>query len=683
MATKKVYALLVGINDYPAGIQMGGSSVFGKLRGCVPDVRAMEAWLRSRPDVDLQLCCLTDARAVKQAIVDAFEQHLSQAGPADSVLFFFAGHGALERADASLWPSETDGQLECIVCYPEAESGFLLADKELRWLLHRLYTQTGAHITAIFDSCHSGDNVRAAYELVTARPRMRRAHDGTVFAARPWSEFVFAQALDAEGPVTQVADERLPEGCLVQLSAAESNQSAVEQAGRGAFSLYLLRILEQAATLPDYRQLMSLVGHAMRYRYDQRPRMYSPAHESKDLLATTFLNLADVPDQRAAFMTFQPARGGHYLVNRGAIHGLQAGYSEVVATEAGINYRAQVSQVAIDQAELSWDAAAAAALGSGTRAVCIEGLRQVEARLHLAGDQQPNRYFDQLLDQWPAELQLTEQETKAHWVLHRQGGWWWLALPGHAWQPLVTPLQESASAPEKMLAYLRHLARHQLVSQLHNPDQRTAIEPGALTIEAFEVQPDGSEQLISLQDDAWHLRFHPESRGGKQNIRIKISHTGHQADLYVAALILGHDYSVRSQYLLNPSTSYLEAGQHKWLRDHKGSHLALAMEACIYWYQWPEAVDKLLFVYSDHPFDLGVLSMGALPGPFLPEGEPLRAGRDSLPAWADRLKGISWQSRKIALRIANPWYDKMPSADRQRALQDPKTAFWASRLLGG
>jgi len=79
-----LYALLVGINDYPSPIP--------KLSGCVNDVNAISTFLQNRiatdaPDV--QRLTLVDEVATREGIIAAFRQHLGQAIKDDLVLFSY------------------------------------------------------------------------------------------------------------------------------------------------------------------------------------------------------------------------------------------------------------------------------------------------------------------------------------------------------------------------------------------------------------------------------------------------------------------------------------------------------------------------------------------------------------------------------------------------------------------
>jgi hypothetical protein len=95
--TGKKLALLVGINQYPEPI--------GDLSGCLNDVRLQYELLVHRYGFDPQnIVIVADATLslpakahittpTRQAIVTAFQTHLGEAGPEDTVIFHYSGHG--------------------------------------------------------------------------------------------------------------------------------------------------------------------------------------------------------------------------------------------------------------------------------------------------------------------------------------------------------------------------------------------------------------------------------------------------------------------------------------------------------------------------------------------------------------------------------------------------------------
>ncbi len=148
----RIYALLVGINDYVA---------VGKLAGCVADIDAVDALLRKRVAADaLDVLTLRDAGATRVAIIDGFRTHLTQATKDDVAVFYYCGHGSQEAVPpewAALAPTGTNQTIVPV----DARTGdvFDIADKELSALIHEVAT-SGAQVVTLFDSCHSGGVTR-------------------------------------------------------------------------------------------------------------------------------------------------------------------------------------------------------------------------------------------------------------------------------------------------------------------------------------------------------------------------------------------------------------------------------------------------------------------------------------------------------------------------------------------
>ena len=164
--SRTIYALLVGIDDYPAPIP--------KLRGCVNDIEAFADYLRERVAGDkgivLKLKMLKNAEATRQAAVDAFRGHLGQAKKGDIALFCYSGHGSQEQAPEEFWKIEPDHLDETLVCYDSRNAGsWDLADKEIAKLIGEVAAQ-GPHFAVILDCCHSGSGTREIESVVRRAP---------------------------------------------------------------------------------------------------------------------------------------------------------------------------------------------------------------------------------------------------------------------------------------------------------------------------------------------------------------------------------------------------------------------------------------------------------------------------------------------------------------------------------
>ena len=263
------YALLVGIDAYPAPIN--------PLRGCVNDIHRVETMLSERlapangEPHPFRPLVLTDARATRQAIVDGFRQHLSQAGPQDVALFYYSGHGSQAPSPPEFWHLEPDRLDETLVCWdsrlPEPNC-WDLADKELAQLISEI-AAGGAHVVVVLDCCHSGSGTRAAAE---SEVRSRRVP--TDQRIRPIETFLVDAAQAAEFSAGARAAQggggwyTLPRGRHVVLSACSPEEEAKELylggEQRGAFSYYLLETLQRAGAALTYRDLFKRVNALVR-----------------------------------------------------------------------------------------------------------------------------------------------------------------------------------------------------------------------------------------------------------------------------------------------------------------------------------------------------------------------------------------------------------------------------------
>ena len=108
--TRNIYALLVGIDDYPGSVP--------KLEGCVNDINAIAEYLNERIDrhnYEPNIVRLANEEATRQAVINNFEQHLGKAGSNDVALFYYSGHGSQEPAPPEFWHLEPDRMDETLV----------------------------------------------------------------------------------------------------------------------------------------------------------------------------------------------------------------------------------------------------------------------------------------------------------------------------------------------------------------------------------------------------------------------------------------------------------------------------------------------------------------------------------------------------------------------------------------
>lgn len=301
MAPHNIYALLVGINDYPAPVPA--------LRGCLNDVSAMEQTLRDLIDTQqatLDVKVLLNQQASRDGVVAAIRSHLGQAGPGDAAVLYYSGHGSLEKAPAGM----REVYLQTLVCHDSRlPGGWDLADKEMKLLLREL-SGKGGHLLVILDSCHSGSGTRAAEDLVQGCS-IRRCSSRT--DARPEGSFLdgaLAAALAPSAPHTLLA------ACEPYQQARELEFAGVRH---GVFTYYLLRAMRELGTGAAYRDLQRHAYAAVMSRVsDQVPKLEDEG------AGLAFLGGASLRTVHSVEVRFD-VRRGCWVAHGGGLTGLEAG----------------------------------------------------------------------------------------------------------------------------------------------------------------------------------------------------------------------------------------------------------------------------------------------------------------------------------------------------------------------
>lgn len=141
-------ALLIGINYF---------NTRSELRGCINDIRAMQAFLERFGYKSEDMVILTDDQRnpmsipTKANMLRAMQWLVSDARPNDSLFFHYSGHGGTTK---DLDGDEDDGYDETIYPVDYERAGHIVDDQ-----LHDIMVRPlppGCRLTAFFDSCHSG-----------------------------------------------------------------------------------------------------------------------------------------------------------------------------------------------------------------------------------------------------------------------------------------------------------------------------------------------------------------------------------------------------------------------------------------------------------------------------------------------------------------------------------------------
>ncbi len=616
----ELYALLVAIDTYPEGIR--------PLAGCVNDANVMEDLLKTRfAEQPLHLVRLNNQEAERGKIIQAFREHLGQAGKDDIALFFYAGHGSQVPAGGLFKEIEPDDMNESIVCYDSRVLGaYDLVDKDIATLIGEL-TSKGVHVTTIFDSCHSGSVTRDLKDVagaVDATAWERRLEPRTdsqpleAYLARPaWREASrdIPSPPPGMGSLTLALAAYAPDqtGRHVLLAACEDNQTAKEYFGggkrHGAFTYFLTETLRNATEPLGYRELM----HQVRSAVQQSVAMQTPKLESSGgdaIFDNLFLGLT--PSAWADYAIARIGLSGKWTIDRGsmmrvaagdrfALYPMSAGAAELADATKAEAFAAVVS-VTPATAVLQMEAGAHADEGAPYKAVPVSqaalvnvsfqgdpsGVAELEARMARA------RTFRVGAD---AKLR----------VLAKDGGFQVLAGDGGR---VLWPTGPNAADADAVISALNHMTLWMQRLELENPATQIPADwveflitqnPGAADEAALPCPP--------LRQIEWQCER--DASGAVQPKSYKAAVTNKSSKvLYAALLAFSDDWSISTK-LLGAGTQQLGAGETVFAKSGQAVRCWVPEGAA-------ESTDDLLLIVSTDLFDALDFKMPALrePGVF-------------------------------------------------------------------
>lgn len=222
----ETHALLVGVSRYPT------LPAHRQLLGPANDVREFKALLNAAGVTRVRvLAQVGDAEPTRRNILTGLEQLLGQSAVGDTLVAFFAGHGAQQPVPRTT-PNEPDGLDEIFLpqdvgrwnARTKSVDNAIVDDEFARWVA--VARERGRHVWLIFDTCHAGDMAKA---LPKPDQRMREVPPfelgipasipSTVRAAKSLSGASPSQGKNLSQPATR----------FVALYAAEANEPTPEE----------------------------------------------------------------------------------------------------------------------------------------------------------------------------------------------------------------------------------------------------------------------------------------------------------------------------------------------------------------------------------------------------------------------------------------------------------------------
>lgn len=358
--TRRLHALVVGIDRYRYSDARQQGAVFGDLRGAVGDALRFKQALAQVYGVDVDAptdggcdssnaatTTLADDCATRARILAELERRITTLRPGDTLLFYFAGHGSRYRDDeARDQDSGYNGTiLPTDARNPDGSPGDIF-DVELKALKDRA-TAAGLYFVSIFDSCNSATATR----------------DGAAGLSRSAPPLAGAAPPMADAPVVKAAAQP---GYWVHLAAAQDGEEAQETgagaigARAGVFTSALIDALRMPGMADaSFGDLIAEV----------RLRVAARGHVAQTPSAEGALNAAFGARARRAVLFEVAQVAGVPVLQAGASSGMTAGsrFALYASRADAIARRARIASASIGRVDgasstLALDAATAAGL---------------------------------------------------------------------------------------------------------------------------------------------------------------------------------------------------------------------------------------------------------------------------------------------------------------------------------
>ena len=641
---KNLYALLVGINEYPGC----------PLNQCLTDVKKMEQYCLSlTPHFNkVELLLLLDQQASKEAICRELSHLLSKLTDEDSLIFYFSGHGAQEAAGGR-FKAEQDDLLECLVCCPSEGATLsenMLADKELRYLLTQC--PTNPHILTVFDCCHSGDMVRS-----TPKKQVKRMSN--IFPKRAYEGFIFNQELSEQKLKKEGFTTNFSFKNSINISACQSNQFSWEDSQGGVFTRYLLKLLTQTKNLLNYQFLVQWAKLNIRDQtIEKQVPTISVQGAGKLTSRTNWLGIFDQSLYNGGQLVYHEKNG--WQLTLGKLMGIQKG--TLIKVEIGKNavVSGTVQKVGLDYAKVNLSPTALAKLtDSKVYPVQLTTATQpLKIHLYDVDKNASNKRRIQDMLKAMKGLQLgSQQNCDFCVVLFNQQ--LYFSLPSQLFQPLNRQLSMTLSDDllnNNLSKDIQTLQQWHFFNTLYNPNQLRQAAPIKV-----ELIPEGMKEGLDITDSIATLKANSNRWEGLwyADFQIKLTNTSQQ-DLFIVALSLGSDLSI-SAAPLDSQSILLPAGKSKYFYDHSGYGKVARCTFDTYKevYNWKKEWFHYKFIINSEEDISGSIpsfeQAGCLPP--LPFGNRGAKGVTGKPRTHE--KEAYWAVYTSTIELLNPSYDEV------------------------
>ncbi|KAA2243562.1 caspase family protein [Chitinophaga agrisoli] len=640
MSTRKLFATLIGINNYMSNA----------LRGCVKDVLEIDALLReicaqqqspleytplyllapnqadeeriSKLPVPIQYEAPTFAHITQKAF-----SHLKQAQPGDICVLFYSGHGSQIKAPAEFSHLKSDGQNETLVCVdsrdPASQSRDLI-DKELAYLIWDALEGKDVHCLVIMDCCHSGNNMRA---IATEDEELRYRMEAPSAVQAPLDQYLgFNDPRNFYEPKNGKASIKIAR--YVQLSSAQDFEKAAETRAGGLFTSRLIPFLRAGGTARSYRSIIQNLAVTVTGRYaQQHPVISATRKEDEDL---QFLG-ADLIPYQASYEVRYDFSKENWILHGGAMHGItpSTGGADTLVKIMGVDQTIKITQTGATTSVL--DKAGMAAFDNSRedyKAVIVQmagarlniGLAQslqadagMMAALQAAYEKAAPFYLD---------LDFHGQREVHDYLIRLTAEKAYLFTASDSDVPLFARTEDAA----QFLGDAEQIGRWCSVAEMRNVDTTIKDTDFVFTLEIIEGEDLGAANADELPgtpiplrpDEEIRLRYRHEKAPGFR-LSVALADNATLTECFIGVLYLGSKYGI-AEGLIDASASRLVKGGApitlQFINPDTGKEqhtIPVNMDELYYTYGINEITDLLKIFVSTQPLQLSSFEQEELP----------------------------------------------------------------------
>ena len=654
----KLYAILIGINDYPGN----------DLSACLEDVNKVKFYLNQRfikkhfgGENNIVIKELTDQKAKKENVISEINKLAKKAKDEDVVMIYYSGHGGQEES-GGVFKDEQDGLIECMVCHHTSKNGNLLADKEIRYLFSTF--KNSPHLLTVFDCCHSGDMTREGFGNDKDKQKQIKRID-KIAPQRDYTQFCFHEVVSQKELKTKNLADLIPHKNHIHIAACMSSESSWEESGGGVFTQYLLQFLKASNSQVSYQEIARWASISMNgVTREQQTPVVTTQGQGKLSNYSSWLGLEGAAKRKEGMLVYNKNKGWYY--DRGTLFGVRKDMKLDVELDSVVWLKTKITEVNTDFSKVD---------DSSFFGHLLNTKKAYPAYTSETAYTPTNIYINNLEDDADTEkalaaiikknkkAKLVKKGSQAHFDLNIFNQMVYFSFPDNPYRPINQQFDLLKGNEDGLGEYIRFvlpfLNHWQHLKSLYNADKASSLKKPPIKMEI---------QMTDWDDDKWldvtEQNYQINENLGRTDkntgeiyyntFRVRITNVSNET-WYVGAFIMTPAIGIYTEPF-DKQTVPLKKGESKLFFDFAGTGndlAAIALSNYMEVYNWRDVPYLFKFIYSSRKFDIQEFAQPELHEPITSDK------RTKSPIMASELKPkkTEWGTTQSIIRFINPEYD--------------------------